>query len=605
MKDKWRGIIFRFKSIQTTILLSFFLLILTSLFLFFFISLNYTQRAIIKNSTDYTEQLVRQLNGNMDSYIHYMENISEMITRNHDVKDYFMNQSNIKKIETRKAEEERIVSQFQTILNTRTDIRNIGLIDEKNNYILNRGNLSINPHVNIEKLSWYQQAKEEKESFALSVSHIQNIILNNYDWVITLSRAIVDENQNILGVFFIDMNYNSISDLCQSVALGEKGYVYVLDQEGNIIYHPQQQLLYSGLKHEEIEKTLHITEDENSFIVGKGQDKKVYTATKSQKTGWMIVGVSYMSELMKERENTQIIYGLVTLGLLGGAILLAVFLSKAITKPIKVLDASMKRVEKGEFKNARIPVERDNEIGRLSNSFNVMTMEIQSLMEQNTLEQKQKRKAQMKALQAQIHPHFLYNTLDSIIWMAESRKHHEEVVLMTSSLAKLLRKSIGNDEDLVTIDQEVDYIKTYLTIQAIRYRDTMEYHIHIDEDIRHEKVVKFTLQPLVENAIYHGLKYIEEKGMIQIRGFRDGDVVILEVIDNGIGMDEEELRHIYEQKEPNQKSNGVGIYNVQNRLQLYFGGDYGLTFQSVKGEGTMVTVRIPLLKEGGVEDEKV
>ena len=212
-------------------------------------------------------------------------------------------------------------------------------------------------------------------------------------------------------------------------------------------------------------------------------------------------------------------------------------------------------------------------------------------------------KSELQALQAQINPHFLYNTLDSIIWMAESGKN-EEVVQMTSALAKLLRQSISNEDEIVTVEREIEYTRNYLAIQKLRYRDQLEYIIDIDEEVLHRKIVKLVIQPLVENAIYHGIKYLDGKGMLLILGeIRDGKVVIT-IRDNGVGMDEETLKHILEKKpEPKEKqrkkTSHVGVYNVQNRLQLYYGKEYGLVYESMPGMGTGVSVIIPA--EGGEE----
>ena len=198
----------------------------------------------------------------------------------------------------------------------------------------------------------------------------------------------------------------------------------------------------------------------------------------------------------------------------------------------------------------------------------------------------------MKALRSQINPHFLYNTLDSIIWMAEGGKN-KEVVRMTSALARLLRQSISNDNERISLEKEVNYAGSYLTIQKMRYKDKLEYEIEVAEDIKKEKVINLILQPLVENAIYHGIKYKGSKGLIRIAGYREGDLIILKVIDNGIGMDEDTLKGIFDKSKDREGSNGVGVYNVQTRIRLYYGPEYGLRFESALGEGTTVTITIP------------
>ena len=438
---------------------------------------------------------------------------------------------------------------------------------------------------------------------ALSSSHVQNVIEDNYKWVITLSKNIKNTlNNDYSGMFFIDLNYNVISDLCENNSLGQKGYVFILDRNGDIIYHPQQQLLYSGLKSERVQEVMN--NESNYFVTDEGDASKLYTISRSAKTGWTIVGVVYVSELMKNKRETQIIYVLVAIGLLLAATIISAIISASITHPIKILKDSMKEVEKGNFDNANIEVISEDEIGSLNKSFNIMTAEIQKLMEENIYEQKQKRKSELKALQSQINPHFLYNTLDSIIWMAEGNKT-KEVVLMTSSLAKLLRQSISNENEVLSIEQEIAYIKSYLTIQKMRYKDKLEFEIDVDEDIYQYEIVKLILQPIVENAIYHGIKIKDTMCVLRIRGFSVGADIIIKVIDNGVGMSEEVLAQIFNEKKNSSSSNGVGVYNVQMRLQLYYGKNYGISYKSVLGEGTTATITIPKKKVQGENGEKI
>ena len=281
------------------------------------------------------------------------------------------------------------------------------------------------------------------------------------------------------------------------------------------------------------------------------------------------------------------------------ALLFSRFLAKSLTYPLQRLRDSMSRVQEGHFDGADVEIDSENEIGSLTKSFNVMTHRIQDLMEQNVKEQEAKRKSELKALQSQINPHFLYNTLDSIIWMAEGRKY-EEVVLMTASLARLLRQSISNEDEVVPLAREVEYAKGYLTIQKMRYKDKLEFEINVEPSILNIPLIKLVLQPIIENAIYHGLKYKESKGLLQVKGFKKDGNAVLQVIDNGVGMDEETLAHIYDKHKVNYHSNGVGVYNVQKRLQLYYGESYGITYESEKGVGTTATITIPGMQEESI-----
>ncbi len=310
------------------------------------------------------------------------------------------------------------------------------------------------------------------------------------------------------GVVFIDLNYSAISELCDQNSIGSKGYVFLLDQDGNVVYHPQQQQLYNELQTENIDLVMNT--DKETLMDGSGDNARIYTISRSEKTGWTVVGCTNVAELLKDSKKARSIYVLVAAILVVIALVLSNFIARNITRPLQQLRDSMARVQEGDFGAAEVEVTSRNEVGSLTRSFNVMTSRIQELMNQNTYEQEQKRKSELKALQSQINPHFLYNTLDSIIWMAEGGKT-KEVVLMTSSLARLLRQSISNEDELVSIEREVEYARSYLTIQKMRYQDKLEFEIHVEAEILEQQIIKLVLQPVVENAIYHGIKYKDGK----------------------------------------------------------------------------------------------
>ena len=588
----------KFKSIQSTMLVSFSVLMVLAMLVFMVIAMRYTSGTIYENSINYMSQIIQQVNYDIDTYIEYMENISSIIAKSSDVPRYLFDQNQTEA--EMEAEKERILTQFQTIMESRDDIYNVAAVAKNGRYIINRGEDELTEYVDIESLDWYQAAMESKSGIAVSSSHVQNAIQSSYKWVITLSRALVNNQTGEReGLFFVDLNYSAISDLCNNNSIEEKGYIFVLDAEGNIVYHPKQQLMYGGLKTENIDAIMECRED--SLIIDEGGDSKLYTMSKSKKTGWTVVGAAYTSELLKNNEQAQMWYLLVASILLLAVIGISSIISREITKPIRSLRDSMRKVQNGQF-DTHVEVITENEIGSLGRSFNLMTSEIQALMEQNVYEQKQKRKSELKALQAQINPHFLYNTLDSIIWMSEAGEN-DEVVEMTSALARLLRQSISNDQEEVELEKEIEYVKNYLTIQKMRYKDKLEFFIYVDPRVAHVPIIKLVLQPLVENAIYHGIKYKETKGNLKIYARPvDGRVEIV-VADDGIGMDEDVMEHIFDEHRKEQKRNGVGVPNVQKRLKLQYGSEYGIRYESVKGAGTKAVITIPV--DGGRTDEKM
>lgn len=583
----------RFNSIQSVIFAMVSMLLLGAVAIVTVISMNYTRTSVFENSSLYTQTIIQQMNQNIDSYIDYMENISYLVSSNEDVQSYLFGE------ETDPEARGRILNQFKTILDSRSDILNLGIIGENGRMLINNAQRLTNPDLDIHTQEWYTNALEGSASSYLSSSHVQHIISGERPWVITLSRGIRNkssksENQKE-GVFFIDLNYSAISELCNQSMVGNQGYAFILDADGNIVYHPQQQQLYNELQTENI--SLIMGTDKDTVLSGKGSAEKLYSISRSEKTGWTVVDCVRVEELLRKSNKAQSLYVLVAMGLMIVALFFSRFISRSITQPIQQLCDSMARVQEGDFSVSDVVVDSQNEIGSLTKSFNVMTHRIQDLMEQNIREQEAKRKSELKALQSQINPHFLYNTLDSIIWMAEGKKN-EEVVLMTASLARLLRQSISNEDEVVSIGQEVEYARGYLTIQKMRYKDKMEFQIDVDPSILHIPLIKLVLQPVIENAIYHGLKYKESKGLLMVKGFRKNGNAVLQVIDNGVGMDQETLDHIYEKHKVNYQSNGVGVYNVQKRLQLYYGSEYGITYESEKGVGTTATITIPGNQEG-------
>ena len=583
----------KFSSIQSVIFATVAVLVLSAVVIVTGVSMKFTNTSIFENSSEYTHTIIQQMNQNIDSYIDYMENIAYLISSNEDVQDYLFDE----KIDNEGRY--RILNQLQTILDSRSDIRNVGIISKNGRMLINDGSKSVNQDLDLNTQEWYATALEKPNGPILTSSHVQHIISGERPWVITLSRGIRDRSGSgeKEGVFFIDLNYSAISGLCDQSTVGTKGYAFILDAKGNIVYHPQQQQLYNELQTENI--SLIMDTDEDTVLTGTGNDGKLYSISRSEKTGWTVVDCTNVKELLSKSRQAQSVYVLTAIILVIVALLFSRFMARSITLPIQKLRDSMKKVQEGDFSVSDVVVDSKNEIGSLTKSFDVMTHRIHELMEQNVHEQEEKRKSELKALQSQINPHFLYNTLDSIIWMAEGKKN-EEVVLMTASLARLLRQSISNEDEVVPIANEVEYARGYLTIQKMRYKDKLEFQIDVDSSILYIPLIKLVLQPIIENAIYHGLKYKESKGLLIVKGFMKDENAVLQVIDDGVGMDEETLAHIYDKHKVNYHSNGVGVYNVQKRLKLYYGEDYGITYTSELGKGTTATITIPGRQEGQI-----
>ncbi len=300
------------------------------------------------------------------------------------------------------------------------------------------------------------------------------------------------------------------------------------------------------------------------------------------------------ADLAKRANVTVLLSTVILIVILVLCLLLTRMITRSVTQPIRELCTATREVAKGNFSPAEI--ESDDEIQVLTNSFNDMAGEIQFLIENIKREQWNLRDTELKLLQAQINPHFLYNTLDAIVWMAEGGQDRE-VVAMVTALSEFFRTTLSEGQDSITIREEESHIRSYLSIQEFRYADILEYEIRIDPAIYDYYILKLTLQPLVENALYHGIKNKRGKGKIIVSGYEEDGQVFLEVRDNGIGMDQEELEKLRRKLKGHEvHERGFGLGNVDERIRLNYGPEYGVSFSSVKGEGTVAVVRIPKKK---------
>ena len=280
----------------------------------------------------------------------------------------------------------------------------------------------------------------------------------------------------------------------------------------------------------------------------------------------------------------------------------AVMIVSGILQPIRQLNSVTEKIAQGDF-NARAQVNSDDEVAELAVSFNKMAGNMQSLIDKVKEDERKMRKADLRLLQEQIQPHFLYNTLDTIVWLIESNEP-DEAVTMVVTLSDFFREILSKGKEFISIKEEEKHISSYLQIQEMRYRDILEYDILLDQVIYKYQILKLTLQPVVENALYHGIKYKRAKGCIHIHGEKEGDIIRLTVRDDGVGMDEEELAQLRQQIEkPCQETEkGFGLANVNERIHMYFGYEYGMKIESEKGKGTTVEIVIPAILEAPAEN---
>ncbi len=550
------------------------------------ISYNYTQRSLIDVTNTQKGYTMERLAYQIDTYMTTMEQIAHTVIDSDEIQQYF----------TRSGQNDSVdgdaVSQYlASFLRAREDITTIALFGFDGTRITSSSDQQVSPFSHVEQQQWYQNAVHNPGRTIISSAHVQNLFFGIYPWVVSMSMTFHDQiTDEPLGVLLVDLNFNRIRELSQPVMQDPPEYIFILDSHGDYVFHPQQQLVYSGITTEPTESLMEMTDRSDPLEVSG----KSYITRQAQSADWRIVCVTELYGSMGQWRYIQAAYA--TIGLIAFIVvgLVANLLSRSITHPIKELCAVMKSVDRHNF-NITAEIDSTVEIQQLADEFNIMVRKIRGLIDQIHHEQELKRKSELKALQAQINPHFLYNTLDSIIWMSEMDRNRE-VVLMTSALARLFRISISKGREIITVREELLHVESYLTIQKMRYRDHFSYSIEVDESLHAYPCLKIILQPLVENAIYHGLKTVEYKGLIKISGFIQDDRIILQVIDNGVGMDPLLLERLISDSSARKQlrsSSGVGLHNVHERLRLYFGEPYGLTCSCTPGERTVISVIMP------------
>ena len=425
----------------------------------------------------------------------------------------------------------------------------------------------------------------------MSTPHVETIFESYYPWVVTMTAPL--EQGGEAAWVSLDLSFSNISNHINNVGIGQRGYCFLMDRMGNIMYHPQQQLLYAGLKSED---TAALAALEDGTYV---EDTVIYAVTSVEDSSWRVVGVSFVDELVNRsvREMIGISTGLAGL-VLAAALLTSWILSRMLSRPLRGLASAMERFERDADHFSYRPVRGTREVRELSQSFGHMVLRIQQLMSTVRQEEINLRKTELKALQAQINPHFLYNTLDSIAWMCE-RGRNADAVNMVHALARLFRISISRGHELIPIAKEIEHAESYLQIQKYRYKNQFTYEFDVDPECLDYYCNKITLQPIIENSINHGLDLLVEEGRIQVEVLQDGDDILFRVRDNGVGMSQEQVDAILEQ-DPEDRT-GIGIRNVNDRLRIYFGAPYGLRITSELDVGTCVEIRMPKVKEGEYE----
>lgn len=550
---------------------------------------NSTEEMVLKNN----KSILEQVNLNLDSYLRKMMKISDTI--------YY------RAIKKTDLSDENIDKEMDLIYEANKDyLISISLFSDYGEVIASYPLQQLKNNIDPRESEWFQSAISKRENLHFSTPHVQNLFYDpnyKYTWVVSLSRAVeITESGRINGgVLLVDMNFSGIEQICKNVDMGKNGYVYLIDRDGEIIYHPRQQLIYSDLiKENNYEAAKY--EDGNHVEKFEG-DKRLVTVKTVGYTGWKIVAISPMTDITADYYEIRVFAIFMMFFAIFTLISINMFVSSRIANPIKELEKSVNEFENGVV-NLNISESGSYEIQHLGKAIKSMVKQMNMLMENIMNEQEAKRKSELNALQAQINPHFLYNTLDSIIWMIEN-ENYDGAIVMVTALARFFRISLSKGKNVITVKDELEHARYYLTIQNIRYKNKFTYDIKAEEEVLNLTSIKLIIQPLIENAIYHGMEYMSGDGDILVQAYLKNDELYIDIIDNGLGMPQEVADKLLTNENGVQKKgSGIGLRNVHERIKLYFGDSYGLEIYSEPNEGTTIRIHMPSIDFYSIKEDK-
>lgn len=543
--------------------------------------------ALQENAIKTNTTVISQINNNINYYIKDIVSISNYVQYE------YRFQNGIAK--------DTIEDKINTITESREDIKFIGLFDLDGTPIVTTiSDRAIEAATveNLPKQDWFNDAVRYPGEFYFSPPHYGfNKLFENIQ-LITFSSmiSILDEktNQPKNAIIIIDLDYEAVEQtISNSFTNYTDGYIYIINAHDKLICFPSSEKISSV----EFEQNFEEVKEKvfGTFISSYDGIKKLTIIYPVRYTGWRLVGVIDLSASLKQSVvfRDTIIASLVVIIIY--AVIISTHIASYLSSPIKQLESIMRHVQNGNF-DIVIPVTGSQETQSLSKSFEKMLFKIKSLMADLKKTESIKRQRELDALQAKINPHFLYNTLESVVWLAEEGDN-KGVVKQVTSLATLFRVSIAKGKNIMTIQEELTHVKSYLEIQSIRYKDKFDYKFIVPEELKHCPTTKLIVQPIVENSIYHGFKYIEDDGHIIIKVEAVGeDKIAIKIIDNGAGMDKKTVNALLDPNGDIKRSgNGIGIININERLKLVYGDEYGLSVESELEEGTTVTILIPRL----------
>ncbi|MFP4483610.1 MAG: cache domain-containing protein [Spirochaetaceae bacterium] len=543
------------------------------------------EEGLKRNAERYTREVLNQVDRSIQTYLNDIFRILSL--RNNYYVSQYINLTHIESSPATTRFAYRIWEDFNFLLDTKTNLHDIVIVTHDGQAVSSLGEYVIDPDA-APVYRALQDADRDRTFFQPTYYSPHGRFL------FSVGKPIIDSGGRNIGVMRMDIDARLFDEVLSGVNLGESGFVAIVDGNGRIVYHPDKR--YIGAAFDSIVPGNMIHHGrEGHFTYSRGDDTHLVTYHQWDTSDWKFVSVSDRAEIIENLAWLRIVAILALgLGFAAFVVFLSFYLSSVIMNPIRRLQEQMSRVSENDF-SAQIRVDSRDEIGALSKSFNQMVVRIRELMNEVVSDQKRIRSLEMSAMQEQIKPHFIYNSLDTILSLQESGET-ENAMDMVEYLGTFLRTTLSNGNEVIPLRDELTHVESYLQIQKLRYGDRFTFSIDVDPSVYHHEILKLVLQPLVENSLYHGFRNTSHRGHISIVGRRDNDRIVLEIRDNGCGIPKDTMLEIDQVLADGGSESDTqrffGVRNTHRRIQLSYGVTYGLRLYS-DGDGTTAVVTLP------------
>jgi two-component system sensor histidine kinase YesM len=546
----------------------------------------------IERSREYTAEMLRQAEKHLQSKIQYVDNVALSAMINHSLIELLNQEDDVAKGRNKR----EVENYLKSLLISHRELASIVIIDRVGTVYSGNGK-GLSRHFRLEESDLFRDviaAKgrhiwfERQESVMMAINEKPSQVFPSAG----ILKSIYPTYGEYEGFMIINFSEKALVSIVEEAFADTPGNLYVLDGAKRTMLQTKTGEASPAL---ESACVAGMVASSGDYACELGGREHLISYVRNERTGWVIASampVGFLAESANDIRDAIVTFSAIA-GVL--AVLFALLITRGVTRRFTQLQRVMRRVQAGDFAT---PIQEDkpDEIGQLSNAFAEMVHRVNALIRNNYEQKLREKNAQIKAMQAQILPHFLYNTLDSINWMLIERKEFD-ISRMVTALGNLFRASINRGDTLVTLRDEIAHVEDYLLLQKLRFEDRFQYRFEVDERLLDRRMPKFVLQPIVENALVHGLAQTLRDGRIEVLAYRDGNDIALEVRDNGVGIPEAKLRGLLLEEEAEGGADGaggrVGLHNIHHRVRLLYGPDYGVALFSPPGGGAIARVRLP------------